>query len=168
MANHESLFDPAVLMHVSEHPLRFVAKRELSRVPIFGRALSAMGHVFVDRSDAEGARRGLDKAAQTIREGRTVLVFPEGTRSTTDALLPFKTGAFRLAVEARVPILPVGVAGPRRILPKRGGWQRAGTVAVVVGAPIATSGCEPTELVTATRDAIEDLRRRARELAEGS
>jgi 1-acyl-sn-glycerol-3-phosphate acyltransferase len=168
MANHESLFDPAVLMRASDMPLRFVAKKELSRVPVFGWALSAMGHVFVDRAGSSEARRNLERAAARIREGKTVLVFPEGTRATSDDLLPFKTGAFRLAAEARVPILPVGIAGPRSILPKHGGFQRAGDVAVVVGEPIDTraSGEDVTTLVTTVRSAIEALRARARARAQ--
>ena len=165
MANHESLFDPAVLMKSSETPLRFVAKKELARVPIFGSALSAMGHVFVDRGHRDEARRDLERAASAIRNGKTVLVFPEGTRATGDELLPFKTGAFHLAARAGVPILPVGIAGPREILPKHGGFRRGGKVALVVGEPIATAGIDDgrvTELVTTVRGAIRALRARAR------
>jgi 1-acyl-sn-glycerol-3-phosphate acyltransferase len=167
MANHESLFDPAVLMRASDEPLRFVAKKELSRMPVFGRALTAMGHVFVDRSGAEEARRALERAAARIRDGNTVLVFPEGTRADGDELLPFKTGAFRLAVEARVPILPVGIAGPRNILPKGGGFRKTGDVALVVGEPIDTGdrADDLPELVATVRGAIEALRARARRRA---
>jgi 1-acyl-sn-glycerol-3-phosphate acyltransferase len=167
MANHESLFDPAVLMRSTPSPLRFVVKREVSRVPVFGRALSAMGHVFIDRGDSEEADRALDRAAKAISAGRTVLVFPEGTRAETDALLPFKRGGFRLAVRAGVPILPVGIAGTGRILPKRGGFQGRGDVALVVGEPVPTSGYGVRELdalIARVRNDVEALRGHARSL----
>ncbi|HEX7668618.1 MAG TPA: lysophospholipid acyltransferase family protein [Polyangiaceae bacterium] len=136
MANHESLFDPAVIMRTSRKPLRFVVKKDVSRVPVFGKALAAMGHVFVDRGDsgeadpARPAYGALTEAAGAIAAGRSVLVFPEGTRSETDALLPFRTGGFRLAVRAGPrpatsracagsPILPVGIGGTRHLAEAR-------------------------------------------------
>ena len=138
VVNHESLFDPAVVMKSLRAPVRFVVKREVSRVPVFGRALSHMGHVFVDRR--EGASdHGLDEAAAAIASGKTVVVFPEGTRSDGSALLPFKSGGFRLALRARVPVVPAALFGTGRILPKRGGYRGPGPVAFVVGKPIETA-----------------------------
>jgi 1-acyl-sn-glycerol-3-phosphate acyltransferase len=165
MANHESLFDPAVLMTCARSPLRFVVKREVSSLPIFGNALAAMGHVFVDRGDSVAAERALDRAAAAISAGRTVLVFPEGTRAETDELLPFKKGGFRLAMRAGVSILPVGIAGTGRILPKHGGFQRRGEVAVVVGEPVPTTGYGVRDLeglIAHVRSEVEALRDRAR------
>jgi 1-acyl-sn-glycerol-3-phosphate acyltransferase len=167
MANHESLFDPAVIMRSSSVPLRFVVKKEVARVPVFGRALAAMGHVFVDRGDSGKGDSALADAALSISAGRSVLVFPEGTRAETDTLLPFRTGGFRLAVRAGVPILPVGIGGTRRILPKRGGFQAEGAVALVVGEPVPTRGHDVRDLdalVTRVRRDVEALRGRARAL----
>lgn len=165
VCNHESLFDPAVLMKVSPHPLRFVVKAKVRRAPVFGRALEAMGHVFVSSSRDEGGGGGLAEAARAVARGRSVVVFPEGTRSATGELLPFKDGAFRLAIEAGVPIVPCAIGGTRLILPKEGGWQGRGGVALVVGEPIGTRGVGVEELRETARARITELRRRARELA---
>jgi len=167
VANHESLFDPAVLMKASDLPLRFIVKREIERYPIFGRALSAMGHVFIDRGDGERTERALEAAATALREGATVMAFPEGTRAEGDEVRPFRKGAFELAIRAKVPIVPAGIFGTGRILPKRGGWQRRGPVALAIGEPIQTSNWIPREaevLAARTRGAVLKLRSRARTL----
>lgn len=168
MANHESLFDPAVIMRIARKPLRFVVKKEVSRVPVFGKALAAMGHVFVDRGDSIETDLSLRNAAVSVSRGRSVLVFPEGTRGETDALLPFRRSGFRLAVRAGVPILPIGIGGTRRILPKHGGFQRPGAVALVVGEPVPTHGHDVRDLdalVARVQEEVELLRARARALS---
>jgi 1-acyl-sn-glycerol-3-phosphate acyltransferase len=170
VANHESLFDPAVLMKASELPMRFIVKREVSRFPIFGRALSAMGHVFIDRSDGDRSNLALQSAADAIRSGRTVMAFPEGTRADGDELRPFRRGAFELAIASKAPVLPVALAGTGRILPKRGGWQGPGPVALTVGKPISTANWivdEAPVLAARVRDEVLRLRTRARALCEG-
>ncbi|HVU03234.1 MAG TPA: lysophospholipid acyltransferase family protein [Polyangiaceae bacterium] len=167
MVNHESLFDPAVVMRVAREPVRFVVKGQVRRTPIFGRALAAMGHVFVDRGEGDAAEATLDRAARAIAEGRTVLVFPEGTRSEGGALLPFRTGGARLALRARVPIVPAALAGTGAILPKHGGFQRRGPVAFVVGEPLPTASFEDaTALSRVAEERVEALRRRARTLCD--
>lgn len=170
VANHESLFDPAVLMKASELPMRFIVKREVSRFPIFGRALSAMGHLFIDRSDGDRAAEALESAAAAIRSGRTIMAFPEGTRADGNELRPFRKGAFELAIAAKVPVLPVAMAGTGRILPKRGGWRGPGPVALAVGEPISTANWivdEAPVLAARARDEVLRLRARARALCEG-
>jgi 1-acyl-sn-glycerol-3-phosphate acyltransferase len=169
VANHESLFDPAVLMKASDLPLRFIVKREVERFPIFGRALSAMGHVFIDRGEGTRAQEALDVAAAALLGGSTVMAFPEGTRADGDELRPFRRGAFELAIRAKVPIVPAGIAGTGRILPKRGGWQRRGPVALSIGVPIQTSNWIPSEaelLAARARDEVSRLRERARRLCD--
>jgi len=143
VVNHESLFDPAVVMRSLPDPVRFIVKREVRRVPVFGAALARMGHVFVDRGGDGRGERALDEAAAAIAAGTTVLVFPEGTRAEGDDLLPFKSGGFRLALRARVPVVPAALFGTRQILPKRGGFQRPGPVAFMLGAPIPTAVAPP-------------------------
>lgn len=171
VCNHESLFDPAVLMRAAPSPIRFVVKAEVRRAPIFGRALEAMGHVFVARrgGGGEDERSALEEAARAVASGRSVVVFPEGTRSPSGELLPFREGAFRLAVEAGVPVLPCAVGGTREILPKRGGWQRSGDVALVVGEPIEPGAFRDAsgvaELTQRAREQVLELRERARTLA---
>jgi len=168
VCNHESLVDPAVIMKAAPLPLRFVVKGGVRRAPVFGSALEAMGHVFVGRG---GEGSGFEAAARAVAEGRSVLVFPEGTRSPTGKLLPFRSGAFRLASEAGVPVVPCALAGTRGILPKSGGWQRRGEVAVVVGDRVTTRALGENavvDLADRVRAEMLGLRERARALASTS
>lgn len=139
VGNHQSWFDvPAVAAYLPKI-FHFVAKKELEKVPVFGRAWKAAGHISVDRTDRESAVRSLDQAGKQLRvEGSTVVIFAEGTRAPTDELQPFKKGAFMLALHTEVPIVPFAVAGSRRVMPK-GGWRvRRGPIIVRFGDPILT------------------------------
>jgi 1-acyl-sn-glycerol-3-phosphate acyltransferase len=132
MSNHQSLYDIPVLFHVAGPNLRMIAKKELFHVPIFGGALEASGFIEIDRSDRNAAIRSLDRARNLLASGTHVWIAPEGTRSPTGALLPFKKGAFHLALEARLPILPVTLRGTRDVLPARGLRSTAGVPVHVV------------------------------------
>src|SRR5690606_31303222 len=119
---------------------RFVAKKELVRVPIFGWCLVTTGQIIIDRGNRERAVRSLRRAAERIRGGASVIVFPEGTRSPSGSLRPFKSGPFHLALEAQVPIVPVTVSGSQRITPKGRLVVHPGTVKITYGPPIPTRG----------------------------
>jgi 1-acyl-sn-glycerol-3-phosphate acyltransferase len=159
VVNHQSNIDiPVLVRALAGFQLRWVAKKELLWVPLFGWAMWAGKHIAVDRADAGGALSTLKKAAARIDHGISVVVFPEGTRSVDGRLLPFKRGSFLLAVKTRAPVVPVAIRGTRNLLPK-GGWRlRAGTVEVHVGAPIPTAGLPSGSvraLVEQTRGVIE-------------
>jgi 1-acyl-sn-glycerol-3-phosphate acyltransferase len=141
VVNHQSNIDiPVLVQALRGFQLRWLAKKELLWVPLFGWAMWAGKHVAVDRGDGAGALATLKKAAKRIANGISVVVFPEGTRSPDGRLLPFKRGAFLLAVKTRAPVVPVTIRGTREILPK-GSWRLgAGLVEVHVGAPIQTAG----------------------------
>lgn len=166
MSNHESHLDPPSIIRASDRPVVFLTKEELKWIPVFGWSLQQMGHVFIDRKNAERARVSIEKAARQVQEGRCVLVFPEGTRTKNGDLLPFKKGGFVLAVKAGVPIVPMGIAGTREIWPSQSPFVHAsGAVALVVGEPIDTSGYTldtKDELMEIVRVAISDLREKAR------
>jgi 1-acyl-sn-glycerol-3-phosphate acyltransferase len=133
MSNHQSLYDIPVLFCVAGPNLRMIGKKELFRVPIFGGALEASGFIAIDRSNRNAAIRSLQRARDLLASGTHVWIAPEGTRSPTGALLPFKKGAFYLALEARLPILPVTLRGTRDVLPAHGVLSTPGaTVHVVV------------------------------------
>jgi 1-acyl-sn-glycerol-3-phosphate acyltransferase len=137
MSNHQSLYDIPVLFHVIGPNLRMIGKKELFRVPVFGHAMTAAGFVEIDRSDRNAAIRSLQRARDMLSGGTHVWIAPEGTRSPTGELLPFKKGAFYLALETQFPILPVTVQGTRNVLPAHGLLSTAGkTVRVTIHAPI--------------------------------
>lgn len=159
MSNHQSLFDIAAIVLTLPRTVswRFVAKRELTRVPIFGQVLVASGHIIIDRGDRARAVESLHRAAERIRAGTTVIVFPEGTRSSDGHLRLFKSGPFHLALEAQVPIIPVTVSGSQRITPKGELRIHPGVVKIVYGKPIATRGLsieQRKQLADRVRDAI--------------
>ncbi len=153
MSNHRSQFDIlAVVVALGEFQLRWVAKVELTRVPVFGWALKHTGHIIIDRSNHHQSVASLRAARSKMEDGVSVMIFPEGTRSPADqALLPFKKGGFMLAVETGFPIVPIAVRGSREILP-RGSWQPAsGEIEVIIGEPIAVEGVDRDELVERVR-----------------
>jgi 1-acyl-sn-glycerol-3-phosphate acyltransferase len=154
MSNHQSQYDIlAVVSALPEFQLRWVAKRELTRVPFFGWALRHAGHIIIDRSDHEQAVASLRAAHAQMAAGVSVMIFPEGTRSTArQALLPFKKGGFMLALETGFPIVPIAVRGSRELLPRGSRRPLAGEIEVAVGAPIETRGADRDALMARVRD----------------
>jgi 1-acyl-sn-glycerol-3-phosphate acyltransferase len=126
MSNHQSLYDIPVLFRIVGPNVRMIAKRELFGVPVFGGALAASGFIAIDRRDRNAAIRSLDRARAVLAGGTHVWIAPEGTRSLTGKLLPFKKGAFYLAFEAGLPILPLTLSGTRDALPAKGIRSRRG------------------------------------------
>lgn len=119
MANHQSFYDIPVLIRAIPDPMTFVAKAELFQVPVFGRAMETAGIVKVDRKDRSQSVASLHSAVQQLRSGRHIYIAPEGTRSKDGKLGPFKSGGFRMALEAGARILPVAIDGTRHVLPSR-------------------------------------------------
>jgi 1-acyl-sn-glycerol-3-phosphate acyltransferase len=141
VANHQSWFDVFALAAYLPAKARFVAKEELGRIPIFGRAWKACGHISVDRSDRKQAVESLRHAGRRVRDERLAMIlFPEGTRSPDGRLQPFKKGAFVLAIETGVPLVPLGIRGSREIMPKGSFRIRAGEITIQVGEPIGVAG----------------------------
>lgn len=140
VANHVSNLDPLVMFATLPVGTTYVAKSELLRVPLFGPIIGHTGAVFVDRGNSERAIAAMHAAATRVREGQNVLIFPEGTRSKTGQLTPFKKGGFVLALEAGVPVLPVVIHGTRRLLPYGARVPRPGLVQVQILPPHLTTG----------------------------
>jgi 1-acyl-sn-glycerol-3-phosphate acyltransferase len=140
MSNHQSNFDIPVLLGYLPVPFRWLAKAELFKIPVFGRAMRGAGYIPIDRSDRPAAIASLRQAAEAIRGGVSVMIFPEGTRSPDGTLKPFKKGGFVMAIEAGVPIVPVALRGTFDILPKNRLLIRPRDVTLTIGAPIATTG----------------------------
>ncbi len=135
VSNHASHLDVPTIVVAWPRSVRFVAKASLFRIPLFGQALRAAGHVPVVRGDPEQARAALARAVTPLERWTSVLFFAEGTRSPDGRLQPFKKGCLAMAEAARVPILPLAVAGTHRVLPKGRLRFRGGRVAVVFGTP---------------------------------
>ena len=138
MPNHQSHFDIPVLLGALDTEFRWLAKAELFKIPIFGRAMRGCGYISIDRSNRQSAFASIGKAADAIRGRVSVLIFPEGTRSPDGRLQQFKKGGFVLAVDAEVPILPIGIHGTRRILPKNRLLLDPGPVVLYLHPPIDT------------------------------
>lgn len=142
MANHQSNFDIPVLLGHLDVQFRWLAKAELFKIPIFGRGMRGCGYISIDRSDRRAAIESIRQAAQTIRNGTSVLIFPEGTRSYDGRIQEFKKGGFYLARKSGVPIVPVIIRGTWAVMPRNSLRIRPGRVAIEVKAPIETSRFE--------------------------
>ena len=161
MANHRSLFDIPALLATLPGQTRFLAKKSLFQIPVFGWALKMGGFVTIDRKDLSTARDSFALAVAQLREqGVSVLVFPEGTRSTTGAMLPFKRGGFLLALKGDLPIVPVGIVGSSEVQSKRSLRIRPGKVRVHYGSPISSSSFgikNKKQLIQEVRDQVQRL-----------
>jgi 1-acyl-sn-glycerol-3-phosphate acyltransferase len=141
VANHQSWFDVFALLARLPTGIRFVAKEELGRIPVFGLAWQACGHVSVDRTDRGQAIASIEKAGARVRDEQlAVLFFAEGTRSPDGRLQPFKKGAFVLAIQTGVPVVPMGISGSHAVMPKGSFRIHSGNVRIQVGDPIPVAG----------------------------
>jgi 1-acyl-sn-glycerol-3-phosphate acyltransferase len=160
-SNHESNVDPPVLFDALHPRMHILYKHEIDAIPLLARAFRLGGFIPIDRRNKESAARAIEAGARSIRSGNSFLIFPEGTRSRTAELLPFKKGGFRMAIAAQAPIVPVAVHGGRAAM-RKGSWLiRPVTVNIRVGRPIETAGLgleDRDRVIAAVRDAIETLR----------
>jgi 1-acyl-sn-glycerol-3-phosphate acyltransferase len=129
MSNHASNFDILAIQGYFPRPLSWIAKKELFKIPVFGWSMRRGGYIPLDRGDGRKALKSMDEAAQQIRSGTSVILFPEGTRTRDGHLLPFKRGGFLLAVKAGVPVVPVSIQGSFAINP-------GGSLGLNLGRPV--------------------------------
>lgn len=152
MSNHISAADIWALYAVLPVRVRMIAKKQLGSIWFFGWALRAGRFVFIDRQDPHAARRSIEEAAKRIREGVSVLLFPEGTRSRDGRLKPFKKGGFHLAITAGVPIVPVAVKGTYDLLPPNTWWIRPGPVEIILAPPVLTAGLSDADRASLSQE----------------
>lgn len=136
MSNHLSWADIVALFVGLPVMPGFLAKKELDKIPFLSAALRWGGHVLIDRGQHDRAMAALEEAAQQVRDGKTVLIFPEGTRGSSETIGTFKGGGFKLARAAQVPIVPVGLRGCRGVFPRESFLVRSGAIELHVGKPI--------------------------------
>ncbi|WP_242393968.1 lysophospholipid acyltransferase family protein [Anaeromyxobacter oryzisoli] len=154
VANHQSMLDILLLSHIPKE-MKWVAKEELFRTPWVGWMLRMTGDIAVRRGDPESGGEALAKAKAYLSRGMSVMMFPEGTRSTKGTMLPFKSGAFRLAIDAGVPVLPIAVSGTAHGLPKGGPWVRPCRGTARILEPVALEGARPEDTAK-LRDAVRE------------
>jgi len=159
-SNHQSNVDPPVLFHALHPRMHILYKAEIDAIPVLARAFRLGGFIPVDRRNREAAVRSIEHGAASIRAGNSFLIFPEGTRSRTAELLPFKKGGFIMAIKAQAPVVPIAVQGGRAAMRKGSSIIHPATVSIRVGEPIETSGLSLAErnlLIAKTRQRIEFL-----------
>jgi 1-acyl-sn-glycerol-3-phosphate acyltransferase len=141
VANHYSYLDiPCLFASIPQQPIRFMAKKSLFSIPIFGWALSRAGFIPIDRKDRRTAVKSFELAVQRIRKGNTIVVFPEEGRTRVREMREFQRGGFLLAIRSELPIVPIAIDSTFDILPVGSSRVKPGPVTIRVGAPIATSG----------------------------
>jgi 1-acyl-sn-glycerol-3-phosphate acyltransferase len=157
MANHQSDFDILITLAYVPGQFRWIAKKELFSIPVFGQAMRGAGYIEIDRQNHEKALQSLDLAALRIRQGKSVMTFPEGTRSRDGEIKAFKQGTFYLAIQSGVPIVPITIIGSGDIMPKRSLKVKPGKIKLVIDKPIAVKGYsleDRQELINRVRQVI--------------
>ncbi|MCX6178233.1 MAG: lysophospholipid acyltransferase family protein [Chlorobiales bacterium] len=139
VSNHAGMADIPLLLGTMKLNLRFVAKEELGKIPIFGHVIKQAGYVMIKRGQNREALKSLLAATEVLKSGRSVHIFPEGTRSTDGKLLPFKRGAFLVAQKGGAPVLPVTIIGSQLITPKKSLKINKGKIRIIIAPPLQPS-----------------------------
>ncbi|MBL8299962.1 MAG: 1-acyl-sn-glycerol-3-phosphate acyltransferase [Rhodanobacteraceae bacterium] len=163
VANHQSMIDICALFRAVPVPLQFLLKQELSKVPFVGLYARAMGMIFIDRGSAREASRRMHEAADLVRAGATLCIFPEGTRSRDGDVLPFKSGAFQVALDAGADVVPVAIEGSGKVLSLGGVFRvRPGTITLTFGTPLPSVDIADRQtLAQQAREQVIALKREA-------
>jgi 1-acyl-sn-glycerol-3-phosphate acyltransferase len=138
MSNHQGSYDIFALLGHLPFQFKWLAKKEIFSIPFFGWTMAAAGYISIDRGGTRNTVEAMNRAAQKIRDGMSVVVFPEGSRSPNGSIQPFKKGGFTLAIKSKVPIVPVSIAGSREIMPKERLTAVSGEIRIRMGRPIET------------------------------
>jgi 1-acyl-sn-glycerol-3-phosphate acyltransferase len=158
ISNHQSHFDgPALAWGLGGLQFRWIAKKELLAIPIFGHCLNSSRNIFIDRTNRESANASIQEGISMLPDGAGVMCFAEGTRSDTGHVGPFKAGGFAAALQNEMPLLPITINGSRHVLPKGSLLFRRGIIEMVIGDPIETAGKslhDLDELIKITRHVI--------------
>jgi 1-acyl-sn-glycerol-3-phosphate acyltransferase len=140
ISNHMSNLDPLAVARSIPNTLKFVAKKSLARIPVFGWAAKLARMIFIDRADSAAAIETINRYIKDLKNGISAFFFAEGTRSVNGAMKPFKKGGIVFAIKAQLPIVPVTILGSNRLMPKNSVRIRAGIMRIIVGRPIETRG----------------------------
>lgn len=138
MSNHQGGYDILALLAVLPGQLIWLVKKELFSIPFFGRAMALAGYISLDREGTRQTAEAMNKAARNIRDGMSVVIFPEGSRSPDGFIQPFRKGGFTLAIKAGVPIVPLAISGTRDIMAKESWAVHPGRIQILIDPPIET------------------------------
>ena len=156
ISNHRSYLDTAALFRYAGKRIGLVAKKELLKAPVLGQGMSFVNIIAIDRSNPERSRRSMEKAREVMNNGYSFGVFAEGTRGMPGELLPFKKGAFHLALQTNAPIVPVAIKNTDWMMGKKTGVLYPGTIKITLLPPLETAGAELPDLLRETRAAVAD------------
>ncbi|MGL4982227.1 MAG: lysophospholipid acyltransferase family protein [Treponemataceae bacterium] len=144
VANHQSFFDIACMLGYIRKPFAFVAKKEVKKIPLIPAWMELMHCVFIDRNNPRQSLQAMSQAIGNVKNGYSLVIFPEGTRTKTGEVQEFKAGSFKLALKSKAPIIPVTILGTRAMLEEKG--LRAGTVTIKLHKPIFTENLTKEEV----------------------
>jgi len=159
-SNHESNVDPPILFTALHPRMHILYKHEIDQIPVLARAFRMGGFIPIDRRNKESAMRSIEKGAKSIRDGSSFLIFPEGTRSRTGQMLPFKKGGFVMAIKAGAPIVPIAISGGRDAMQRGSSIIKPVRISIRVGQPVETAGVSLDDrdlLIETVRARIEAL-----------
>lgn len=157
VSNHQSLYDAPSLAYALGIQFRWIIKKELYKIPLFGHGLSLGGNIFIDRSNRETAMSSILEGVKRLPSGVGLLFFPEGTRSPYGSLQKFKKGAFAVAIKKKLPILPITILGSGRIMPTGSVHFTPGTIQLIVHAPVSTENLTDKDLEMLTTTVEESI-----------
>jgi len=157
MTNHQSYFDIFALLANVPVDFKFIVKQELMKLPFLGPAMRRAGYIGIERKEPRKAIKSMNEAAEKIRGGSSVVMFPEGTRSANGRLLPFKKGGFKLALKSGCDIVPVSISNSYRIVPKGSLKINKGTFHICIGSPIPVKGYDRKSITQLMERVREDM-----------
>ena len=163
VANHQGAFDIFSIYGYLGHNFKWMMKASLRRIPFVGYACYKAGHIFVDRSNAQSIRLSMEKARRQLSDGMSLVVFPEGSRSRDGRLGVFKRGAFMLASELSLPVVPITISGAYEIMPRSARLPRPGRIRLTIHRPIEPQAADPADTGSHNRaiQAVSEQARRA-------
>ncbi|WZL73132.1 lysophospholipid acyltransferase family protein [Clostridiaceae bacterium 35-E11] len=138
VSNHQGNLDIPLLLGFIDKPKSFIAKIELSKIPVFGKWMERINCIFIDRSDPRQSLRAINQGVEILKNGHSMVIFPEGTRSKGPKMADFKKGSLRLATKAKVPIVPISIQGSYKIMEANGGFIKPAEVSITISEPIYT------------------------------
>jgi 1-acyl-sn-glycerol-3-phosphate acyltransferase len=161
ISNHEGNFDIPVLLGYIQKPFGFISKLEVKKIPGVAQWMEAMSCIFIDRKDRRQSIKAIREGIETLKKGHSLVIFPEGTRSKGGPVAPFKNGSFRLAIDAKVPIVPITIIGTSRAMETNHNFIKPAEIKIVISKPIhydEYSNKDPKELVNEVYEEIVQAR----------